>query len=262
MYIYIYIPRGFLYSSSLSREASQNLVGWGQKNLIKTKAGRNSCEREEERREGQRKVEMDLRADDEEMKSVPFYPPRQDLLSLSLQINQRLIKLIDRNRVAVPFLSSSSSTKYRVVDDSSSNPWCAALRTPDGHNRTPVCHSLPLISWTSCPRAVATILPRVCSTCIFVYARVRVYSYNVRPPRSIRPSFQGLMIGLDCSANIGEPQDHLLPCSPPTLAPFNVRLRLCPFILFHVSSRERKERLYCGQLIMSSFFHRTFHGSF
>ncbi|KAK1122202.1 hypothetical protein K0M31_009428 [Melipona bicolor] len=74
---------------------------------------------------------------------------------------ERLIKLIDRNggTESDDETEPPSSSKSHVVDDSSSNPWCTGLGSPGGHNRTPVCHSLPLISWTSCPRAVATILP-------------------------------------------------------------------------------------------------------
>lgn len=93
---------------------------------------------------------------------------------------------------------------------SGSNPWCNAVRTPVGHNRTPVCHSLPLIRWTSCLRVVATssctraIMYTVVGGRPSAYTAT-VYSYNARL-RSIRRPSRGLMIGLDCLANMGEPQ--------------------------------------------------------
>lgn len=159
--------------------------------------------------------------------------------------------MTDRGALPIFFVFDKVSRRRRFVLESLV---CCTVRTPVGHNRTPVCHSLPLISWTSCPRAVATVsTTRFYSTYVRMctYARACeynpcvVYSYNARPPRSIRRSFQGLMIGLDCSANIGEPQDHLLPCSPPLPPPprhpFNVVYDFARlfYSAYHLGGKER-----------------------
>lgn len=131
------------------------------------------------------------------------------------------------NKLALVFVKVSRFVLESLV-------YCT--RYPDGYNRTPVCHSLPLISWTSCPRAVATILPQrlrietggsASHTSLFIYRM---------PTRSIHRSFQGLMIGLDCSANIGEPRIT----SPLFLTPFNVVYDFVRWFYstYHLGSKE------------------------
>lgn len=102
---------------------------------------------------------------------------------------------------------------------SASNPWCNAVGTPGGHNRAPVYHSLPLIRWTSCPRVVATSRAhrrahrRPLIVAYTATASIHITRARARAPTFDPPLVRGLMIGLDCLANMGEPR-----IDPPSLA--------------------------------------------